>query len=319
MTAFHCCATFDESIAMLGELCRAGAAAGARGQYASPGHCSSGQTVILDACSSILKDDVIRAFPTGPFTFASILYYRSTLMSSRARVLLLSLSPPLVSACGAEVAPPPAAPAHGHHHDHHHGEHEPGPLVHRFESAEQWAKLLDDPGRDAWQRPAEVIAAMRISEGQMVADIGAGTGYFLAHLARAVGARGKVLGCDVEPDMVRYMSERAAREGLVNVEAKLVPLDDPGLPAGAVDRVLIVDTWHHIAGRTAYAAKLRSGLAPGGAVYVVDFTMEAKQGPPPAYRLRAEQIVDELTAGGLKASVIEETLPDHYIVVGRRE
>lgn len=248
-----------------------------------------------------------------PVTFTSILDYWLTSMPSRAHLLLLPLF--LLSACSAEVAPPPAAPAHGHQH----GGHEHGPLVHRFENAAQWAKEFDDPARDAWQRPADVIAAMRITEGQTVADIGAGTGYFLPHLARAVGARGKVLGRDIEPDMVRYMSERAAREGLVNVEAKVVPLDDPGLPAGSVDRVLIVDTWHHIAGRTAYATKLRGALAPGGSVYIVDFTMEAKHGPPPLHRLRAEQVVEELTAGGLQASVIEEPLPDQYIVVGRRE
>ncbi|MEO5729151.1 MAG: methyltransferase type 11, partial [Byssovorax sp.] len=68
-----------------------------------------------------------------------------------------------------------------------------------------------------------------------------------------------------------------------------------------------------------YATKLRGALAPGGSVYIVDFTMEAKHGPPPLHRLRAEQVVEELTAGGLKASVIEEPLPDQYIVVGRRE
>jgi ubiquinone/menaquinone biosynthesis C-methylase UbiE len=231
-------------------------------------------------------------------------------MPSRVHVLLLSLSLPLLSACRAEIAPAP---------DHPHGDHAHGPLVHRFENAAQWAKEFDDPKRDAWQRPAEVIAAMRITEGQTVADVGAGTGYFLPHLARAVGARGRVLGLDIEPDMVRYMRERAAREGLVNVEAKVVPLADPGLTAGAIDRVLLVDTWHHIADRTAYATKLRGALAPGGAVYIVDFTREAKHGPPAQHRLRAEQVVDELTAAGLKAQVIEEPLPDQYIVVGRRE
>lgn len=248
--------------------------------------------------------------------------YRPAPMCSRTRLLLLSLSFPLLAACGAEATPPPAAPApaHDHHHgDHAQGGHEHGPLVHRFEDAARWAKEFDDPARDAWQRPADVIAAMRITEGQTVADLGAGTGYFLPHLARAVGPRGKVLGLDIEPDMVRYMRERIAREGLVGVEAKVVPLDDPALPAGSVDRVLIVDTWHHIDGRTAYAARLRGALAPGGAVFVVDFTREAKHGPPAQHRLSPEQVVADLTAGGLTASVIEEPLPDQYIVVGRRE
>jgi SAM-dependent methyltransferase len=247
-------------------------------------------------------------------------------MSSTSPVIFLALVCPLLAGCGAAAppAPSPAPAEHAHEHggpghDHEHGEHEHGPLVHRFEDAARWAKDFDDPTRDAWQRPAEVIAAMKIAEGQTVADIGAGTGYFLPHLARAVGPKGKVLGLDIEPDMVRYMRERAARDGLVPVQARVVALDDPGLPAGGIDRVLIVDTWHHIDGRAAYAAKLRAGLAAGGAVFVVDFTLEAKRGPPAHHRLRPEQVMEELTAGGLDASLVEESLPDQYIVVGRRK
>ena len=248
-------------------------------------------------------------------------------MSCTSPVLFLSLVLPLLAGCGAAPsAAPPATPAEhahehgGHHgHDHEHGGHEHGPLVHRFEDAARWAKDFDDPTRDAWQRPADVIAAMKISEGQTVADIGAGTGYFLPHLARAVGPKGKVVGLDIEPDMVRYMRERAAREALAVVEARVVALDDPGLPAGAIDRILIVDTWHHIDGRPAYATKLRGALAPGGAVFVVDFTMDAKRGPPVNHRLRPEQVMEELTAAGLDASLIEESLPDQFIVVGRRK
>jgi ubiquinone/menaquinone biosynthesis C-methylase UbiE len=211
----------------------------------------------------------------------------------------------------ASPAPEAAAPEHHHHH---HG----GPLVHRFQSAEQWAKEFDDPARDAWQHPADVVAALKIAPGMTVADLGAGTGYFLPHLSRAVGDKGKVLGLDIEPDMVRYMKERAGREGLANVEARAVALDDPGLAAGSVDRVLIVDTWHHIDGRAAYAAKLRAALAPGGAVFVVDFKKDAHRGPPPEHRLAPEQVMDELRQGGLAPEVIDASLPEQYIVAGRR-
>lgn len=204
----------------------------------------------------------------------------------------------------------PAAPEH-----HHHGG---GPLVHRFQNAEQWAKEFDDPARDAWQRPADVVAAMKIAPGMTVADIGAGTGYFLPHLSRAVGDTGKALGLDIEPDMVRYMTERAARQKLANVEARMVALDDPQIAAGSVDRVLIVDTWHHIDGRPAYAAKLRAALKPGGAVFLVDFKKEAHHGPPPSMRLAPEQVMDELRQGGLAPELVELGLPEQFVVVGRK-
>jgi SAM-dependent methyltransferase len=150
-----------------------------------------------------------------------------------------------------------------------------------------------------------------------VADLGAGTGYFLPHLSRAVGPKGKVLGLDIEPDMVRYMNERAAREGLANVEARVVPGDGPGLAPASVDRVMIVDTWHHIPERVAYAQKLRAALAPGGAVYVVDFKKEAKHGPPPSHRLAPEDVMKELAAAGLSVEKVDVALPEQWVVAGK--
>jgi SAM-dependent methyltransferase len=231
-------------------------------------------------------------------------------MTHHLGALLLLLS---CSGCGASS--PPAGAPHDHPHDHPHGH---GPLVHRFEKAEDWAREFDDPARDVWQRPAEVIAALRLAEGMTVVDLGAGTGYFLPHLSRAVGAGGKVLALDVEPDMVRYLRERAAREHLANVEPRLVPFDDPRLSPGSADRVLIVDTWHHIDSRAAYTARLRDALRPGGLVVIVDFTLASAKGPPPQHRLAPDRVVAELAAGGLDAHVVESRLPDQYVVVGAR-
>ena len=159
---------------------------------------------------------------------------------------------------------------------------------------------------------------MKISAGMVVADIGAGTGYFEPHLSRAVGPTGKVFALDIEADMVRYLGERAAKEKLENVEAKKVELADPLLAAGSLDRVLIVDTWHHVDGRDAYAKKLQAGLKPGGMVVIVDFTMEATKGPPKEHRLAPEKIVAELAAAGLSAEIVNETLPDQFIIVAKK-
>jgi ubiquinone/menaquinone biosynthesis C-methylase UbiE len=192
---------------------------------------------------------------------------------------------------------------------HHHGRH--------FEDAEKWAKLWDDPARDAWQRPADVISLLRLEPGMTAADIGAGTGYFIPHLSRAVGASGKVLALDIEPDMVRYLKERAAREGLTNVLPQQVTPEDPKLPAASVHRILCVNTWHHIGARVEYSKRLARSLAQGGMIFIVDFTLESDIGPPVEERLKPEQVAEELRAAGLVAEILEEPLEKQYIVVGK--
>lgn len=216
----------------------------------------------------------------------------------------------------------PPAGSHGGEHAAEHRPHEHGhgagqPVGRRFRDAESWAGHFDNPRRNAWQKPRHVVAIMDIEPGMTVVDIGAGTGYFLPHLSAAVGPEGRVLGLDIEPDMVRYMTERATRQGLDNVEAREVSPADPGLAPASVDRVLVVNTWHHIADRAAYAAKLARALKPGGAVYIVDYTLTAKRGPRRSHRLAAAQVLADLEAGGLAAERVKEKLPHQYITVGR--
>jgi len=198
-----------------------------------------------------------------------------------------------------------------------HASSQPAPLVHRFEHAEEWAKRFDDPARDAWQKPADVVAAMHVAEGMTVADVGAGTGYFEPYLSRAAGASGSVLAVDIEPDMVRYLRERAAREHLENVKPVLAAVDDPKLPAHAVDRVLIVDTWHHVPAHAAYLAKLREALSPRGAIMIVDFTLESPEGPPREHRIPPEVLEEELRRAGMHAERVEIALPNQYVIVAR--
>ena len=251
---------------------------------------------------------------TGVPTFGT---HRHTIRGYGAPVRHFAIlcSAVLVMGCSSSSSSPPPAspppPPHAHAHEH-------GPLVHRFEHANEWAPKFDDPTRDEWQKPKDVVNAMELTPGMTVADLGAGTGYFEAHLSRAVGANGVVLALDVEPDMVRYMTERAAREGLTNVKPSLVAMDDPKLPPSGVDRVLIVDVWHHIPERVAYAKKVAAGLKPGGRVFIVDFKLDAKHGPPPHHRLAADAVMGELVAAGLEAHTVVTTLPEQYVVMGER-
>lgn len=187
-------------------------------------------------------------------------------------------------------------------------------MNHRFEHADEWAPVFDDPKRDEWQKPDAVVAALELSPGMTVADIGAGTGYFERRLSAAVGADGKVLAVDIEPDMIRYMGERAKREGTPNVTPVLAQPGEPSLPPASVDRILIVDTWHHIPQRVDYAKKLAAALKPGGFLLVVDFTLESQKGPPRAHKLSPELVRGELANADLTSSIVNAGLPDQYIV-----
>lgn len=179
-----------------------------------------------------------------------------------------------------------------HHHPHHHHHH----------------AHLDDPGRDAWQRPAEVVALLELAPGMIVADLGAGTGYFEAHLSRAVGETGRVLALEANVDLLAHLRQRFTAEKLSNVEAR-----SEDLAPASVDRVLMVDVWHHLEDRVEYAKKLRGALKPGGQIYVVDRPHDSPEGPPTELRVSAAGVLVELTAAGFDASVVK-TLPKQFVV-----
>jgi predicted methyltransferase len=180
----------------------------------------------------------------------------------------------------------------------------------------RFAKDWDDPKRELTQKPAEVVKIMAIAPGMTVADVGAGTGYFVPHLAKAVGPEGRVLALDIEMGMVKYLEERGRRERWTNVTARKVEPRDPGLGERSVDRVLIVNTWHHIGARAAYAFAVGRALRPGGRLVIVDFELRSPEGPPPADRLTAEQVAAELELAGLRPEIVKESLPHHFVVVG---
>jgi SAM-dependent methyltransferase len=213
----------------------------------------------------------------------------------------------LAAACGSSQATPrstqPPPTPHAHH----------GGMPHRFDNAEHWAKVFDDPARDAWQRPDDVISALWLEPTSVVADIGAGTGYFSVRIAPKVA---DVIATDVEADMVRYLEERAVREGIANLRVQLTPADDPALPP--VDRILVVNVWHHLADRVAYAKALGAALKPEGFIAIVDFKLDAKLGPPREHRLSPEAIIADLEAAGLVAELSPLELPEQYMVVARR-
>jgi ubiquinone/menaquinone biosynthesis C-methylase UbiE len=210
--------------------------------------------------------------------------------------------------CAALTAPAATPPPAQESHD--------ATIHHSFDDVSKWVGVFDDPGRDAWQKPDAVLQTLGVAPGMTVADLGAGTGYFSVHLAKAVGDKGKVLAIDVEPKLVDYMKERAAKAHLAQMVAVLAPTDDPKLPAGGVDLVLIVDTWHHIDDRLHYLAKLAAGLKPGGRVAVVDFKKgDFPVGPPDAHKLEAKAVTAEFVEAGWSLAKQWDELPYQYVLV----
>jgi ubiquinone/menaquinone biosynthesis C-methylase UbiE len=184
---------------------------------------------------------------------------------------------------------------------------------HSFGDAERWARVFDDPARDAWQKPDEVIRALALPPDAVAADIGSGTGYFAVRLARAV-PQGHVYGVDLEPDMVKYLAERARREGLRNVTAVQGTAEDAKLPK-PVDLVLMVNTYHHVADRPAYFGQLRRSLRPGAPVAIIDFLPDAPAGPPRLARIPAAAVKEEMGRAGYGLVTEHSFLPYQYFLV----
>jgi SAM-dependent methyltransferase len=187
----------------------------------------------------------------------------------------------------------------------------------RFTDPEERAKRWNDPARAEWQKPEAIVEAMGLQEGMSVADIGVGTGYFLPFLSQSVGETGRVVAVDIEQAMLDYVEKQAREQGLGNIDTVLAQQTESGLEEASVDRILIVNTWHHIPSRDQYARHLGERLTEGGELWVVDYRHDSPIGPPEKHRLEPAQIVEELEAGGFEAEVRDLGLERQYVVVGR--
>jgi SAM-dependent methyltransferase len=158
-----------------------------------------------------------------------------------------------------------------------------------------------------------VLTALALKPDAVVADLGAGTGYFSMRLAHFV-SRGRVYAVDLEPGMVTHLADRAKGMGLSNVTAVQGAPDDARLPA-KVDLVLLVDVYHHIDAREKYFARLRNSLAPGGRVAVVDFNDTSPVGPPRSERLSPKRVKEEMREAGYAFVEAHDFLPNQYFLV----
>jgi arsenite methyltransferase len=184
------------------------------------------------------------------------------------------------------------------------------------QDSKAYIALLEDPARDAYQKPHEVLMALGLKDGERIADIGAGSGYFALRFANHVGKTGVVYAVDINPDMITHLNRRVRDAGLENVRTILALPDDPLLAEASVDRAFICETWHHIDKHPQYLAMLKKILKPGGQAVIIDFQKkETPIGPPMEMRVSREDVVREFAQGGFRLTKEHTFLPYQYFLV----
>jgi ubiquinone/menaquinone biosynthesis C-methylase UbiE len=177
--------------------------------------------------------------------------------------------------------------------------------------------LLEGPDRESWQQPDRIMDALRIADGSVVADLGAGGGWFTVRLARRVGPNGRVYAEDIQPQMIESIERRVRREGVEGrVVTRLGTDTDPNLPLRALDAVLIVDTYHEIDQPVTLLRNVGRSLKPDGRIGIIGSTSEGGgPGPPMDERVDPQLVISNAQQAGLRLSSNERFLRYQYMLV----
>jgi ubiquinone/menaquinone biosynthesis C-methylase UbiE len=179
------------------------------------------------------------------------------------------------------------------------------------------ADWLERPGRDEEQRPDLIIRTMGLENGNVVADLGAGTGYFTRPLARAVAPFGRVYAVDIQPEMISLLKQNVEKAGIKNVLPVLGAADDPKLPKEAMDWILLVDVYHELQQPRAMLARMREALKPSGRIALVEYRLEGLTASHvrPEHRMSVKQILAEWEPSGFRLVKTYEFLPSQHFLV----
>jgi ubiquinone/menaquinone biosynthesis C-methylase UbiE len=177
--------------------------------------------------------------------------------------------------------------------------------------------LLELPDRDLWQLPEQIMDVLGVAEASVVADVGAGSGWFTVRLARRVGPNGVVFAQDVQPEMLNAISRRVEREGLTNVRPTRGYGSDPRLQHNAIDAIVLVGVYNEIGDKMTMLRNLAAALKPQGRIGIVDFKLQPAGGPGPSVEERVDPkiVVRDAAAAGLQLLSHETFLPYQYFLV----
>jgi predicted methyltransferase len=181
------------------------------------------------------------------------------------------------------------------------------------------ADWLDRSERDLEEDPDRAINVLNIEKGSTVADVGAGSGYMTVKLSKKVGPQGKVYATDIQQGMLDLLAKRLARNKIANVAAVLGTQDDPKLPAGAIDLILMVDVYHELSQPQVMLRRLRDSLKPAGRLVLVEYRKEDPNIPiRPEHKMSVAEAKLEVEVEGFKLTKTNEDLPRQHILVFTR-
>jgi predicted methyltransferase len=181
------------------------------------------------------------------------------------------------------------------------------------------ADWLERPERVLEEDPEGAIEALGLKPGMVVADVGAGIGYFTLKMAKQVGPKGKVYANDVQPGMLRRLRQRAAAEGITNIETVLGTETDPRLPANTLDLIIMVDVYHEFSRPQEMLQAMKVALKPDGRLVLLEYRKEDPSVPiRPEHKMSVAEVKAELEAEGYRLDKVSNNLPRQHILLFKK-
>jgi len=181
------------------------------------------------------------------------------------------------------------------------------------------ADWLDRSERVEEEEPDIALDAIQLVRGSTVADVGAGSGYMTVKMAKRVGPTGKVYANDIQPEMLTLLRQRLVREKVTNVEPVLGSFDDPKLPPGALDLILMVDVYHEFSEPQKMLRRMREELKPGGRLVLLEYRKEDPAIPIRLdHKMTVAEAKTEVEAEGYNLAKVDEVLPRQHILIFTR-